>query len=730
MRILTALASVLLLLAAAGCFFGGGDAPTATLQPPTPTAAPTPTPALAAAAAPTATPIPTPTPDLQATVQAMVSAALPTATPTPTPDVAATIAASVSATIAVQPTPLPRPTATATPIPTPTPTPRPTPTPHPSATPTPIPTATPIPTPTPTPVPTATPRPTPTPTPTPRPTATPVPTARPRPTATPPAASSRSEMVSRVRPSVVRINTRTGSGSGVIYETDGQTAYIVTNHHVVEGSAQVTITVNDRQNYQGMVLGTNSVQDLAVVRICCGNFQALPFGNAADLQGGEDVIAMGYPLGFPGEASVSRGIVSRVIYDPAHRSDVIQTDAAINPGNSGGPLLSMAGEILGINTFGYRQTEAGLPLDGLDFAISGTVVQQLLPGLQASVTAAAPTPTPSRPRPTPSYGGGDGGGFGPLSGTLRHNPGDGLIETEYARVSLSDFTVWATFTNPYSAAANNWDYGFMLRDNRSNDGNFAFITVTSNGRWEARVRNRDASFSESVGEGRLANLNTAAGERNTVWLAAVGTRGLLFVNGMFIATVDLSAVSGNGDIAVVTGTFAGNEVAGAVTRFEDFRGSGLRKHYGPASGKLEKEPRYISEHRSLVRVRDLIAEVEFLEPDGNNWSYGFVIRSSAPGRLEVIDIHSSGTWSHHTKDVGDDDYTQTDTGRLSLRPGGKTHLLLMAIGDSGYLFMNGRLITRLDLSHNQDAGDVSAIADFYHNNSGNPRFENFIVWAN
>ena len=125
-------------------------------------------------------------------------------------------------------------------------------------------------------------------------------------------------MVKQVRPAVVRIQTSSGSGSGVIFETQGRTGYVVTNHHVVEGEVQVSVIVNDSTTYRGSVLGTDSVRDLAVVSICCGSFQTLPFGNAAALQPGDEVVAIGYALGLPGEATVTRGIVSAVRYDCRH----------------------------------------------------------------------------------------------------------------------------------------------------------------------------------------------------------------------------------------------------------------------------------------------------------------------------------------------------------------------------------------------------------------------------
>ena len=135
----------------------------------------------------------------------------------------------------------------------------------------------------------------PTPTPTPRP--TPTPTPRPTPTPTP----SLAEMVAKVRPAVVRIdNVATGGGgSGVIVETTGSTAYVVTNWHVVEGASQVIVTANDTETYTGQILGSSAAQDLAVVQICCGTFTVATFGDAWGLRTGTEVVAVGYALGYP-----------------------------------------------------------------------------------------------------------------------------------------------------------------------------------------------------------------------------------------------------------------------------------------------------------------------------------------------------------------------------------------------------------------------------------------------
>ena len=672
----------------------------------------------AAVSAALPTPLPTPSPDINATVAAGIAAtqaAAPTPTPAPTPDIDATVEARMAATIAARPTPTNTPMPTATPVPTHTPLPTPTATPVPTETPTP----TPVPTATPTAVPTAPP--------------TPVPTATPTPAAIPfqPPAAALSEMVKRARPAVVRIESVFSSGSGAIFETEGRTAYVITNHHVVEGSAEVNVTVNDSTTYRGTVLGTDAVRDLAVVRICCGSFLALAFGDASGLDPGDEVVAIGYALGLSGQATITRGIVSAMRYDSNHLSDVIQTDAAINPGNSGGPMLSLSGEIMGINTFRREETDSGRAVEGVGFAISGTTVRGRIPTLKAG--SPPPTPAPTlRPRPTPSADGEYD--FGPIDGELRHDPSDGLIKTEYARVSMSDMIVSATFVNPYSAASNLWDYGFIIRDRGAGStAQFIEVVVTSLGYWVASWRRGQDTESVQIAEGTLAaEFDTGAGGQNIVWLAAIGNRGLFFVNGEYVSSLDLSEVGGAGDIAVITGAFTGDEVAGAVTRFEEFQVFPLQKRYGPANGSLRKDPGFIAEHESGVWTRDLVAEAEFINPPGSNWDYGFIIRNPAFNRLEVVGITDDQRWFHKTRDAGDDEYAGVaegfvrDSGAI-LRS--SNHLLLLAFGDVGLFFLNDALIARLDLSHNLDYGGVSAMGGFYNDHTGEPDFSNFNVWT-
>ena len=223
------------------------------------------------------------------------------------------------------------------------------------------------------------------------------PTARPTRSPTPDLAT----MVERVKPGVVRIETPDGGGTGFIFETGTRRgALVLTNYHVIKGLDRVNVQVNDSRTYQGKVVGYDTVRDLAVLEICCGEFQALNLNGAENIKPGNEVVAIGYPLWLRGSATVTRGIVSAVGYDTEHKSRVLQTDAPFSPGNSGGPLLSASGEVVGIVSFGMDRTEADISTEGLGFAISGRTVREVLPELKREIISAAVPPT-GIPSPTP-----------------------------------------------------------------------------------------------------------------------------------------------------------------------------------------------------------------------------------------------------------------------------------------------------------------------------------------
>jgi len=165
-------------------------------------------------------------------------------------------------------------------------------------------------------------------------------------------------------PNIPNQQIKRGLGSGFVVSSDG---LILTNAHVVEGSDQVKVTLKDGRTYPGTVMGTDSLTDVAVIKIDAEELPAVAFADSDQLQPGEWAIAIGNPLGL--DNTVTTGIVSATGRTSAQvgiadkRVSFIQTDAAINPGNSGGPLLNANGEVIGINTAIIQNAQ------GLGFAI-------------------------------------------------------------------------------------------------------------------------------------------------------------------------------------------------------------------------------------------------------------------------------------------------------------------------------------------------------------------------
>jgi serine protease Do len=164
-----------------------------------------------------------------------------------------------------------------------------------------------------------------------------------------------------------------GSGTGVVFKMDGDSAYIVTNNHVIEDAQEIHITVYGGEETTAELIGTDPLTDTAVLKIDAKYATSvLEFGDSSSLRAGDTVLAIGNPLGLDLSNTVTQGIVSAVdrtvaVSTSAGKWDlnVIQTDAAINPGNSGGALVNPSGQLIGINSL--KISEDGV--EGLGFAI-------------------------------------------------------------------------------------------------------------------------------------------------------------------------------------------------------------------------------------------------------------------------------------------------------------------------------------------------------------------------
>ncbi len=198
------------------------------------------------------------------------------------------------------------------------------------------------------------------------------------------------DVAENVKNSVVEITTETvqeswfiqqyvteGAGSGVIISEDG---YIVTNNHVIEGVSSIKVRLVDGTEYNATLIGTDSKTDLAVIKIEATELSPAVFGMSGSLKVGQDVVAVGNPLGRLG-GTVTDGIISaleREMTIEGEKMNLLQTNAAVNPGNSGGGLFNMYGELIGI----VNAKTSGSGIEGLGFAIpiddAKNVIEELI----------------------------------------------------------------------------------------------------------------------------------------------------------------------------------------------------------------------------------------------------------------------------------------------------------------------------------------------------------------
>ncbi|HSN58708.1 MAG TPA: trypsin-like peptidase domain-containing protein [Clostridiaceae bacterium] len=171
------------------------------------------------------------------------------------------------------------------------------------------------------------------------------------------------------------------SGSGIIFDSTG---YIVTNNHVIEGAATISVKLSSGKSLEAKVVGADTRSDLAVIKVDAVNLPVAVLGDSSDVKVGDLAIAIGNPLGEEFAGTVTAGIISalnRTIQYEGSVYKVLQTDAAINPGNSGGALCNSAGEVIGINSLKIGSSENA---EGLGFAISINEAKGIIDSLMST----------------------------------------------------------------------------------------------------------------------------------------------------------------------------------------------------------------------------------------------------------------------------------------------------------------------------------------------------------
>src|SRR3989344_2286673 len=187
---------------------------------------------------------------------------------------------------------------------------------------------------------------------------------------------SNSQIIAKVKPATVYIATESGSGSGMIFTTDG---YVLTNDHVVKGVTNAKVSLSTGEVINGTVIGRNEVVDLAVIKLnTTRQLPKIDFGDSDKIQQGDDVFTFGFPFGIEGDVSFKEGTISRRI------EGYFETSAEIHPGNSGGPLVNRYGQVIGINTAVFGKSISGIQLgETIKLAIPINNAKNLIPDLKA-----------------------------------------------------------------------------------------------------------------------------------------------------------------------------------------------------------------------------------------------------------------------------------------------------------------------------------------------------------
>jgi S1-C subfamily serine protease len=188
-------------------------------------------------------------------------------------------------------------------------------------------------------------------------------------------------VISKVKPSVIFIETNTGSGSGFSISSN----LIITNYHVIDGSKTIKVKTSDDFSFTAIVLGYDQDTDIALLQIYGDvDLASVTLGDSDKLSQGDRVFTFGYPFGLEGDVSFKEGTLSRVLRDGS--SSFLEVSAEIHPGNSGGPLVNEFGEVVGINRMVFGKSIKGIQVgETIKLAIPINQLKKLLPSLKQGI---------------------------------------------------------------------------------------------------------------------------------------------------------------------------------------------------------------------------------------------------------------------------------------------------------------------------------------------------------
>ncbi len=502
-------------------------------------------------------------------------------------------------------------------------------------------------------------------------------------------------VVDQVRPSVVKVLTPEGFGSGVIVNTDPDDgALVLTNHHVICDATSIDVQTDDLRTYPAVVIGSSETVDIALLSVRGpGAFRAARLGDSSNLKQGVPLFAMGYPPG-PG-LSITRGVLSRIYPQISREREVIQTTATLNPGNSGGPLcLQKDGYVVGINTSRQEQTSySSRPLVGYGLAVSSATICELFPDLKR-LSRFGRTPSHTRVWESSSH-----------SPSTKGAPAFRGSNTQWqtAGLSVENFVAVAKFKKP-DEPVGAWGCEFRFRHAGGNK--FHAIAVRNDRTWLHSVR-EGSELDQRLNSGESSALRRGARESNELRLVALGDIGWFFLNDHYVAELNLSSEPTKGDV----------HAYGLSTNIINFQAKGAVEH--------------ISDALFNVGVTDFIASATFSAPYPMAWDYGITFREYAHGSSQVFAIDSRGKWVHETTIDGEVFYEDNGVSPSIPAAEGRNNLLLMACGDTALVYINGTFIAELDVSRGVTSGDIGVFNGFPEGQAADGSttpYERFQIW--
>jgi hypothetical protein len=217
-------------------------------------------------------------------------------------------------------------------------------------------------------------------------------------------------------------------------------------------------------------------------------------------------------------------------------------------------------------------------------------------------------------------------------------------------------------------------------------------------------------------------------------------KGWLFINGNYVGELDMSGHLQAGTVQVIGSWFEGDEIPGQSTSFRGFTVRSLERAVDSVEGKIAHDPDSgnIQGYSGNVELKDAVMQVRFFNPyavSEGPWTSGIILRNSTSGVYHAIIITSSGRWYHSLKtgSMADQNLVQARVSSdISTSPAGSNQLRIIALGDDGWLFINGSYIEKLDLSGWDKKGDVFAVGRYFSGEGiagKSTRFQDFTVWS-